>query len=59
MRASKPYVHLKRDFGTETINPKWCADITYIHVQKEDGLIWRLSWICAVVKSSAMSMAHL
>ena len=26
---------LKRDFGTETINPKWCTDITYIHVQKE------------------------
>ena len=26
---------LKRDFGTETINKKWCTDITYIHVQKE------------------------
>ena len=26
---------LKRDFGTETINPKWCTDITCIHVQKE------------------------
>ena len=26
---------LKRDFGTETINQKWCTDITYIHVQKE------------------------
>ncbi len=26
---------LERDFGTETINPKWCTDITYIHVQKE------------------------
>ena len=26
---------LKRDFETETINPKWCTDITYIHVQKE------------------------
>ena len=26
---------LKRDFGTGTINQKWCTDITYIHVQKE------------------------
>ncbi len=26
---------LKRDFGTDTINPKWCTDITCIHVQKE------------------------
>ena len=26
---------LGRDFGTETINQKWCTDITYIHVQKE------------------------
>ena len=26
---------LERDFGTETINQKWCTDITYIHVQKE------------------------
>ena len=26
---------LKRDFGTETINQKWCTDITCIHVQKE------------------------
>ncbi len=26
---------LKRDFGTETINPKWCTDITCIYVQKE------------------------
>ncbi|WP_322101300.1 IS3 family transposase [Sporofaciens musculi] len=26
---------LRRDFGTETINQKWCTDITYIHVQKE------------------------
>lgn len=26
---------LKRDFGTETINQKWCTDITYIYVQKE------------------------
>ena len=26
---------LKRDFRTETINQKWCTDITYIHVQKE------------------------
>ena len=26
---------LKRDFGAETINQKWCTDITYIHVQKE------------------------
>ena len=26
---------LKRDFRTETINPKWCTDITCIHVQKE------------------------
>ena len=23
---------LKRDFRTETINQKWCTDITYIHV---------------------------
>ncbi len=26
---------LNRDFGTETVNKKWCTDITYIHVQKE------------------------
>lgn len=26
---------LKRDFCTETINQKWCTDITYIHVLKE------------------------
>ena len=26
---------LKRDFEAETINQKWCTDITYIHVQKE------------------------
>ncbi len=26
---------LKHDFEAETINPKWCTDITYIHVQKE------------------------
>ena len=26
---------LQRDFETETINQKWCTDITYIHVQKE------------------------
>ncbi len=26
---------LKRNFETETINQKWCTDITYIHVQKE------------------------
>lgn len=26
---------LKRDFETETINQKWCTDITCIHVQKE------------------------
>ena len=26
---------LKRDFGTETINQKWCTDITCIHLQKE------------------------
>ena len=26
---------LKRDFGTETINQKWCTDITYIHVKEE------------------------
>ncbi len=26
---------LGRDFGTETVNQKWCTDITYIHVQKE------------------------
>ena len=26
---------LKREFEAETINQKWCTDITYIHVQKE------------------------
>lgn len=26
---------LNRDFRAETINQKWCTDITYIHVQKE------------------------
>ena len=26
---------LKRDFGAEAINQKWCTDITYIHVQKK------------------------
>lgn len=26
---------LKRDFGADTVNQKWCTDITYIHVQKE------------------------
>ena len=26
---------LGRDLETETINQKWCTDITYIHVQKE------------------------
>ncbi len=26
---------LKRDFKAETINQKWCTDITYIHVLKE------------------------
>ena len=26
---------LKCDFMAETINQKWCTDITYIHVQKE------------------------
>lgn len=26
---------LQRDFQAETINQKWCTDITYIHVQKE------------------------
>lgn len=26
---------LKRDFHAETINRKWCTDITYIHVLKE------------------------
>lgn len=30
---------LKRDFKAETINQKWCTDITYIHVQKE-------GWTC-------------
>lgn len=29
----------KRDFEAETINQKWCTNITYIHVQKE-------GWIC-------------
>ena len=29
------YPQLERDFETETINQKWCTDITYIHVQKE------------------------
>ena len=26
---------LNRDFTTDTINQKWCTDITYIHVLKE------------------------
>ena len=26
---------LNRDFTADTINQKWCTDITYIHVQKE------------------------
>ena len=26
---------LKRNVKAETINQKWCTDITYIHVQKE------------------------
>lgn len=26
---------LKRDLRAETINQKWCTDITYIHVLKE------------------------
>ncbi len=26
---------IKRDFAADTINQKWCTDITYIHVQKE------------------------
>ncbi len=26
---------LKRDFETETVNQKWCTDITYIHILKE------------------------
>lgn len=26
---------LKRDFAADTINQKWCTDITYIHVLKE------------------------
>lgn len=26
---------LKRDFRAETVNKKWCTDITYIHVLKE------------------------
>ncbi len=26
---------LQRDFSADTINQKWCTDITYIHVQKE------------------------
>jgi len=30
---------LKRDFEAETINQKWCTDITYIHVLKE-------GWTC-------------
>ena len=30
---------LRRDSGTETINQKWCTDITYVHVQKE-------GWTC-------------
>lgn len=33
---------LKRDFGTKTINQKWCTDITYIHVQ-EEGFLYSLS----------------
>lgn len=26
---------LRRDFRADTVNQKWCTDITYIHVQKE------------------------
>ena len=26
---------LNRDFGTSTINQKWCTDITYIHTIKD------------------------
>lgn len=26
---------LNRDFKADTINQKWCTDITYIHVLKE------------------------
>ncbi len=26
---------LNRDFGADTINQKWCTDITYIYVEKE------------------------
>ena len=31
---------LGRDFEAETINQKWCTDITYIHVLKEGWPIW-------------------
>ena len=44
---------LRRDFGTETINQKWCTDTTYIHVQKEGWTclasvmdLWLLSICC-------------
>ena len=50
---------LKRDFGTETINQNGAQILPTSMCRKKDGLIWRLSWICAAVKSSAMPMAHL
>lgn len=33
---------LRRDFRADTVNQKWCTDITYIHVQKE-GWTYRAS----------------
>lgn len=50
---------LKRDFGTETINQNGAQILPTSMCRKKDGLIWRLSWICAAVKSSAMPMAHI
>ena len=51
---------LNRDFGTETVNKKWCTDQTLpaSMYRKKDGLIWHQLWICAAAKSSGMPVAH-
>ncbi len=49
---------LKRDFGTETINQKWCTDITYIHVQKE-GWTYLASVMDLCSRKMVMPMEHL
>ena len=48
---------LKRDFETETINQKWCTDITYIHVQKE-GWIYLASEVCPLVYPSKVVLSQ-